>query len=475
MALELIPSKTWMSDTAVMGLFRSDQLKDLDQALKSYEELKSDSNLSKVRRTFEAWKLKEGMGWRQSKRNGRAAFSKLEELLNPRAATPYDDALAHSRKGLVYLFSQMEVESGVGKVLIEGAYDVFESVADIDALNIPGMAVKAAKGVKEVSLKVLEQRGSKPAGPKPGAPSIQLTLWEKIKKYLMDFAKKIWESLKTKYSEFYNSSSLEKFETIWGPATKLVNLVAGNVFVSAVPFLGGAIDVATGIKDTTVACYHRYIAYTLGKGVVLNEGHPGVIAASIERAMNLGIGKGLYDTFKGAGNLAMQGASFGGAAVVSAVIAGCELIAKVVYRLWEASGMRTFFEDCKEKWIAKDKIYEGSADFTKWYSKAAYALPCLSALAVNSGITGDKMAYLNMFTDGGLQKTTITQAKFDQGASYIEKLKSWSLAYLEDTGYDFDSKDTFVKSLLKRTITSKKPVLTEIFTKQNINPNGVAA
>lgn len=473
MAIELFDSKTWQSRTSVVGAFRSDELKALDAALKAYESGKTDANLSKVRQTFEAWKLKQGVSWKQSRRNSNAAFSQLEDRLNPRTSkTPYDDALAHSRQGLIYLFSKIDVESGVGKVIVEGAFDLFDNVADIDAAKIPEKLATAAKGAKVVTLKVMEQVGGKPAGPKPGAPQAQTTLWEKIKKYLSDYAKKIFELLKAKYSDFYNSTSLEKFETIWGAVAKVVNGVAGKVFVSAAPLIGGAIDIATGIKDTTVACYHRYMAYSLGKGVVLNEGHPGVIASSIERAMNFGIGKGLYDTFKGAGNIAMQATSFGAATIVSVVIAGCELLAKVVYRLWETSGMKSFFDDCKKRWAAKDKIYENAADFTEWYSKAAAALPCLSALAINSGITGDKMSYLSMFTDG-TQKVAIGQAKFDQGVGYIEKLKSWSVGYLETTGYEFDSTDPLVLGLLKRVIASKKPVLTELFTKQGVNPNVV--
>ncbi len=470
-AIDLIDSKSWLSRTSAVGYFRSDELKELDSALKQYEGAKTEANLSRVRRTFEAWKLKEGMGWRQSRRNTTGAFSKLEELLNPRAATPYDDALAHSRKGLVYLFSAVEVEMGMGKILIDGAFDLFDGIGDLPGVSIPEVVSKAAGGAKKLSLKLIESKSdAKPVGPKMGAPPQQRTLWERIKETFLEYAKKIYNLLKTKYADFVNSSNSEKADTIWTYVQKIVNFVSSNVLSSAIPFLGASFDIVNGIKDTTVACYHRYMAYALGKGVVLNEGHPGVIAASIERAMNLGIGKGLYDTFKGAGNLAMQASSFGAASIVSLVITGCELIAKVIYRLWETSGMRTFFADCKKKWDAKDTIYESAPDFTEWYSKAAYALPCLSALAVNSGITGDKMAYLTMFTDG-TQKVSITQAKFDQGVSYIEKLKSWSLSYLEDTGYDFDSTDPLVKGLLKRVIVSKKPVLTEIFTSKQVNPN----
>ena len=458
MAIDLIDYKTWMSRTAMVGRFRSSQLEDLDKALKTYDSAKTDANLRQVRIVFEAWKLKEGMGWRQAPRNRDGVFSKLEDLLNPRDATPYGDALADSRRGLIYLFNGVEVEMGMGKVLIEGVSSVFEGVADLPGVSIPSAVTK------EVSLKALSMQGDKPVGPKPGASAPQISLWEKIKQTFNEYAKKIYDLLKTQFSDFWNSTSLEKADTIWTYATKIVNMVSSNVLSSAIPFLGGAIDIANGIKDTTVACYHRYMAYSLGKGVVLNEGHPGVIAASIERAMNMGIGKGLYDTFKGAGKIAMEGASFGAASIVSLVITGCELIAKVIYRLYETSGMRSFFADCKARWTAKDKIYENGPDYTYWYSKAAAALPCISALAINSGITGDKMMYLNMFTDG-TQKTTIGQAKFDQGVAYVDKLKAWSGKYLEDSGYDFSSRDSMVQALLKRVVASKKPVLTQISTK----------
>ena len=89
------------------------------------------------------------------------------------------------------------------------------------------------------------------------------------------------------------------------------------------------------------------------------------------------------------------------------------------------------------------------------------ALPCLSALAINSGITGDKMMYINMFKDRG-EREVIGQATFNQGVEYLDRLKDWSRNYLIEAGYEFRSDDPLVKAILGMTLNKKKPVLTEL-------------
>jgi hypothetical protein len=213
------------------------------------------------------------------------------------------------------------------------------------------------------------------------------------------------------------------------------------------------------------ACYDRYVTYSLAKGVDMNDGHPSVVVKSIERTMNLAIGSGLYQALKGAVTTGVNVVGSGAGAILSMVVSGCELIAKVVYRLWESSKMKAFFEDCKDRYtkfktakkITDDDVTHSGIAFGAWYRAAAYTLPCLSALALCSGLTGDKMMYLSMFKDEkdlaaakpGQALNPISQSEFDRGVTYIDHLKEAAKGYLSDSGYEFSSTDKVVDHMFK--------------------------
>ena len=127
--------------------------------------------------------------------------------------------------------------------------------------------------------------------------------------------------------------------------------------------------------------------------------------------------------------------------------------------------MKAFFEDCKDRYqhyksaslISDNDLLHSGVAFGAWYRAAAYSLPCLSALALCSGMTGDKMMYLSMFKDQkdlapakpGEFMNPISQSEFDRGVAYIDNLKATAQGYLSDSGFKFSSTDKVVEGLLR--------------------------
>jgi hypothetical protein len=78
----------------------------------------------------------------------------------------------------------------------------------------------------------------------------------------------------------------------------------------------------------------------------------------------------------------------------------------------------------------------------------------LAMLALNSGICGDKMHFLQMFQD---DTRVISQASFDAGVKYVDELKIWSSGYLKDAGFNFVSNDAMTTGLIKLATSHQDP------------------
>ncbi|MFL5297775.1 MAG: hypothetical protein ACJ798_15465 [Phenylobacterium sp.] len=481
MRKDLIDHSRWLSRTSVLGRIRSAQLKAIDDALKAYEISGSEADLSKIRVALAAWKAKEGAGWKISKRNANGALTELDKRLDAAPVESfYTRDLAHSRMGLLYLFSRMKVEHGWFKVAIESGFEVAGAAVGFNpAQDAMGSTASALTGGGVGAGAFLSSQAFEMA---PAPPrTVPQGFLQQVLAALQDFARRVWAHIKSKFESDPTKSWIDKAETWWPHVTKVINLILSQVAASAAPFVSGAFDLAKGVKDTVSACYERYQTYSLGQGVTLNDGHPAVIVQSIERAMNFAIGKGLWDTLKGVTSITTSALAAGAGAIVSLVISGCEVIAKVVHRLWELSKMEAFFDDCADRYAkgkaggaADDGLTHSGVAFGAWYRRAAVALPCISALALCSGVTGDKMMYLQMFQDEkDLKSAAIDPASpefkqraddFSRGVTYIDNLKAWSRSYLVAAGYRFHSEDKLVNAIAKASTESKVPPLTRIDT-----------
>ena len=473
MRKDLIEHRKWLSRTAVLGKFRSQELKALDSALLAYEVSGSDKDLELIRTTLAAWKQKEfksGHSWKASARNKDHAFEELGQRLDAAPVSNfYIKDLLHTRLGVLYLFSGMDVESGIFDVIVDGGLSFVGNAAGVGGAftaSASGAAAATAVGTDLGIAQVIRAESlGMAAKPTTGNNPKLNAMLAPIKTQLESFAKQVWDHLTSMFKKDASKSWIDFAGDWWTRITGVINTVLNQIGASAAPFVGAAFDIVQGSARTVKACYERYVTYSLSKGVDMNDGHPAVVVKSIERTMNLAIGSGLYQALKGAVTTGVNAAGAGAGAILSMVVSGCELIAKVVYRLWESSKMKAFFDDCKDRYarhksakaIADDDLMHSGVAFGAWYRAAAYTLPCLSALALCSGMTGDKMMYLSMFKDQkdlapvkpGEFVNPISQSEFDRGVGYIDNLKETSKGYLSDSGYKFSSTDKVVDGLLK--------------------------
>jgi len=346
MRKDLIEHKKWLSRTSVMGRFRSPELKKLDAALQAYETSGSENDLKLIRTTLAAWKQKElklGHAWEKSARNKDGAFTELGVRLDAQPVSNfYTQDLAHTRLGVLYLFSAMDVESGIFDIIIDSGANFVGNVIGAGGALTPsdtGAAVATALGTVVSGAQTLRAEYLVDVKPPAGKNAKLNGMLEKIKEHLVSFAKNIWAHLTAMFKKDATKSWIDFAGDWWTRITGVINLVLNQIGVSAAPFVGAAFDIVQGLARTVKACYDRYVTYALSKGVDMNDGHPAVVVKSIERTMNLAIGSGLYQALRGAAATGANAASAGAGAILSMVVAGCELIAKFVYRLWESSKM----------------------------------------------------------------------------------------------------------------------------------------
>ena len=156
----------------------------------------------------------------------------------------------------------------------------------------------------------------------------------------------------------------------------------------------------------------------------------------------------------------MEFATAGAGAIVSLVSSIVETLVKTIWKIVEISRMRSFFKQAQMLWETRTdptSLHRQPIRFNQWFRSYAIGLPALSVLALNSGITGNKMLFLQMFqTDGSVT----TQSQFDKGVTYLDGLKSWGSGYLGDSGFSFSSEDKMVSGLLEMAAGQGAPLST---------------
>jgi hypothetical protein len=213
--------------------------------------------------------------------------------------------------------------------------------------------------------------------------------------------------------------------------------------------VSGAIDTAKGAVLTADAVLNRVKAWKSGQNVEFVSGHPTAMVDSILRGMNMSIGEGLWKLLKGAGNIGMAFGTAGAGLIMGIVVAAAEMIAKIIYRLFEVTHMKKFFEKAREHWAnrdAADAIHLQPFKFGKFYRKYVLNTPALGVLTLNSGVCGNKMSFLSVFRDS---PDPISSEAFLAGAKHLDSLKVWGATYLQNAGFNFKSSDEMVGKLLQ--------------------------
>lgn len=479
---DLISYKDWTKQTSRMFSSRSSKMKRLDAAIKAYTNSRTVVNLDLVKAAFEAWKQSKGGedAWRSSGRDHNQAITLLENLLNGKGDTDValgaqafmSPALENARLGVLYLFANLDCDDSVFKIALEGAVDVATGALDFSGAGTAKAVVGQLKTPGSVAAEELESKlrvNDKPreamsqnlvqAPPQtPPLTGAMRVAWETIKKAVLDYAQKIWAAICDKVGGLggelmgviENPATIKpSASAIPGMLRKVCDVLIAHFFASIAPFVSGAMDIAKGVAKTLDAGAAKFKEWSRARGVVLMQGHATTIVAAIRKAMWLSVGEGVYETLKGTAKIAIDVAAAGASAIFGLIVSVCEIVGKAALRIYDIITMRGFFKQARGYWQVRGEssaLHTRPIAFNHWFKKYALSIPALSVLALNSGIVGDKMHFVQMFND---DDEVISQDQFDHACTYVDSLKSWGSEYLGKVGYSFSSEDPMTAGLLK--------------------------
>ena len=238
--------------------------------------------------------------------------------------------------------------------------------------------------------------------------------------------------------------------TLAGSLIKSITMaVVKEVAKAAVPFVSAGKDVLSGLVESFVAIKMKVGAWWERRKIQIIEGHPELLASSIEGVMTKGILKGLWTLLKGAVQVALAATVPGAQSLVSAVATGVEWVIKFCFRLYEQSCLNKFLLEAREALKEERKLttkVEGQLvlhrtgglihdlpKFKAFFQRGCNASPLIAMLTLNSGICGSLMVMMNMFNDVGV----VRQETFDAGNDYFTRLKEYGRDYFQSAGFEF--------------------------------------
>ena len=497
---KLVTYTEWKTGTSRALHMRSKELQAVDAALKKYTMMCGNMNaisssdnqyLADVENAFNNWKKSKGPNdaWKDSSRNGNNLFTLLDNQLNGIGDTDKGlgvvDFMAadmvHARLGVLFLFSHLKCDDSMFSVALNGAFDIATTSLDYGDVKYDESKVK--KGVQ-----VLDAVGKKAEGAilarqgqtknvsssqllqsvPPPTDSRLREMWTLIRDKVLEYAEKIIAAIKEKLNSVKEKiNTIRKdpgqavIENIGPTLRKLVDALTSRFLAAAVPFIGAGLDIAKGIVNTLDAGVTKFKEWLASSDVVLSSGHITVIVKSIKQAMAMSIGAGIYDLVKGGMKLGAEFMTAGAAALMSLIASIIETVVKTIWKLIEISRLRAFFKESEELFKSRaneDSIHKRPIAFNQWFKGYAMSLPMLSVLALNSGVTGNKMLFLQMFQS---DTEVVSQHQFDAGVSYLDELKSWGSGYLNDCGFSFSSDDPMVNGLLELAKSQSTPPTTK--------------
>jgi hypothetical protein len=498
--------KQWEVDTK--GSFgstsgRSKELQALDEKFKSYEQAKTSIvRKMELKTALAAWKASVGPGdaWQKSARNKNRGVEKLDAMLGGtdeesafnRGQVPdfMHESLVHSRMGVLYLFSNLSIQPGLFSLLIEGGLDITGQAFDVADVKPPvslsTVAPVLKKGAEKVNSKI-EEKIFKQRGPTvvsaqsiinaPATPP-------KLPPPVADFRTKIYEFFR-KMVEGIKDKLRDKFgiiQDIGGMIPKVIAFVVNQVSAAAVPLAGSVVVLAQKIGGLCLAIQDKFQAWLDGKNVQINQGHPTTVVDSIKRGQSRAMLTEIYGVVAAAAGVAIDATAWGGGAIFNLVKSGVELILKFVWRLAEALRFNEFCSQARDYYVAAKSDIAGQTDkkagagslprrpfeFAQWYRSFALNMPIIAVLTLNSGVAGDKMSYLTMFSDNG----QISSDEFQAGVRFLDNLKPWGAEYLQSSGFTIVAAGDVLVDALANTVA--KGQLSELARKGGANAGKVA-
>jgi hypothetical protein len=398
--------------------------------------------------------------------------------------------IPEARHGVLYLWENTQVEIQFGKICLEGALSL-GSTAVSTASSLQGFQPGDARApyyaagsgagklgaiaVGALAGKTNANQGSPlPQRPLPPPPLMrqnairtlneldaQPTNMQAFKNILGAAFDKIHAAIRDGMEWIWGKILLNQgtvFSVLGKSLEKLTLYVLEKVCIACVPFVGAAIDLGRGVFETVNGIKSRLEAYFLSSKFIVAQGHPALIADSIEKQMNWAIGAGLLSAVKGGAKLGMTFVTAGASVIIDAIAAGLEFAAKFMLRLVEGHAIKKFLADvsdaCRTKVggdPARPAIVHDTAAFNDLFKRGCAASPCISMITLNSGITGDQMMYMKMFDDTSAT-TMVGGDSFNSATQYFTNLKQHGRNYVRASGFTFSSTKDDVQGYLSHAI-----------------------
>jgi hypothetical protein len=279
---------------------------------------------------------------------------------------------------------------------------------------------------------------------------------------IAEVARGLWEGLKHAFS-LLGDALMRAWRARYDVATvellavllkKSTSVAVDMIMKNAVPFLGGAIDVGTGLARTIGEACSRVASWSDRRQIRIREGHPQEIASAIEQQMIDGLCGGLVDILKGVAKMAVSMFLPGLGSLVTVVIAAIDWLITLLSRLGEQIAINQFLHQARNYYDAEkrrsrkiDGVYQPNTEkgslitdtkaFAEFFREGCKASPLVPMLALNSGLGGSLMTLIDLFDAHGGQSTKMSGSRkeFDIGDDYFTRLKRYSVTYMKKSGF----------------------------------------
>lgn len=245
----------------------------------------------------------------------------------------------------------------------------------------------------------------------------------------------------------------------------IASIAIQEICKAAVPFVGGGQKVFTGVCQMALAIKERASLYFDRRMVTLTEGHFTLIGNSIESQVTRGMLLGLWNSLKGAADIAANVFLPGCGPLASAVLTALEWVVRFTARIAEHACITEFLDEAGRVWASErrnarveidphtinpktnqryERFTAGDRSFARRLEdfKAYFELGCeasvlIPMLTLNSGICGSITEQIEMFSKG----KRISQREFDAGVAYFSRLKRISSRYMRASGFTFEGRN----------------------------------
>ncbi|MGH8296194.1 MAG: hypothetical protein ACRETZ_11975 [Steroidobacteraceae bacterium] len=210
-------------------------------------------------------------------------------------------------------------------------------------------------------------------------------------------------------------------------------------------------NIASGLVTAVSKSIEYFNLRHAGEGVVLESGHPDIIAASIKHSVIKDALTGLGEAAFAGAKIALAAATSGVGEIINRIASVIKLLLEFAVRFCDALELKKVFADAKKKWAChnqSDAIQKSPDGFADWFQATVDHSPVCAALAMNCGVAGDAMSFLQVITNRG---TVVTQGQFDKGVTFLNALKGPASDLITQVQRDMRiwSEDKIVSSLLK--------------------------